>query len=153
MALFPPGKGGGQGVDYGYKGKGVLIHLIVDKNGAPLSIDTGPANEDERLFLEPLLDILPKKPKVLCADKGYDAKYLRDIIKYMGIKDKISYRNYPTKGAEYISKNHRWVVERTFAWFQLKFKRLVIRWERKMKVWSGFVDLALIFWWVQKIVG
>jgi transposase len=86
MALFPPGKGGGQGVDYGYKGKGVLIHLIVDKNGAPLSIDTGPANEDERLFLEPLLDILPKKPKVLCADKGYDAKYLRDIIKYMGIK-------------------------------------------------------------------
>jgi transposase len=138
MALFPPGKGGGQGVDYGYKGKGVLIHLIVDKNGAPLSM---------------LLDILPKKPKVLCADKGYDAKYLRDIIKYMGIKDKISYRNYPKKGAEHISKNHRWVVERTFAWFQLKFKRLVIRWERKMKVWSGFVDLALIFWWVQKIVG
>jgi hypothetical protein len=37
MALFPPGKGGGQGVDYGYKGKGVLIHLIVDKNGAPLN--------------------------------------------------------------------------------------------------------------------
>jgi hypothetical protein len=53
------------------------------------------------------------------------------IVDKMGIKDKISYRNYPKKGAEHISKNHRWVVERTFAWFQLKFKRLVIRWEEK----------------------
>ena len=27
MALFPPGKGGGEGVAYGYKGKGILIHM------------------------------------------------------------------------------------------------------------------------------
>ena len=32
-ALFPPGKGGGEGVGYGYKGKGVLIHSITDANG------------------------------------------------------------------------------------------------------------------------
>jgi hypothetical protein len=30
MALFPPGKGGGSGVEYGFKGKGVLIHTLVD---------------------------------------------------------------------------------------------------------------------------
>lgn len=32
MVLFPPGKGG-EGVNYGYKGKGILIHSITDANG------------------------------------------------------------------------------------------------------------------------
>ena len=32
MALFPPGKGGGELVEYGYKGKGVTIHSLVDAN-------------------------------------------------------------------------------------------------------------------------
>jgi hypothetical protein len=37
MALFPPGKGGGELVAYGYKGKGILIHTITEGNGMPLS--------------------------------------------------------------------------------------------------------------------
>ncbi|MGX9727598.1 MAG: hypothetical protein ACTFAK_09855 [Candidatus Electronema sp. VV] len=45
---FPPGKGGGTEVDYGYKGKGVLIHLLVDADGMPLSACSAPANKDER---------------------------------------------------------------------------------------------------------
>ena len=31
MALFPLGKGGGKGVAYGYKGKGILFHSITDE--------------------------------------------------------------------------------------------------------------------------
>jgi len=38
MALFPHGKGGGQDVDYGYKGKGVTTHLLTEGNGMPLSV-------------------------------------------------------------------------------------------------------------------
>jgi len=41
-ALFPPGKGGGEGVGYGYKGKGVLIHSITDANGMPVVTITPP---------------------------------------------------------------------------------------------------------------
>ena len=153
MALFPPAKGGGEQVEYGYKGKGVLIHCIVDKNGSPLFIDTGPANGDERLFVQPFLESLPKKPRHLHADKGYDAQYLRDILKYMDIKDRIVYRENSTKKKIYKAKNKRWVVERAFAWLHLKFRRLVVRYERLMKVWSAFCDLALVSWWVDKIVG
>ena len=36
MALFPPARMGGENVDYGYKGKGSLMHLIVDAQGKPL---------------------------------------------------------------------------------------------------------------------
>ena len=36
-ALFPPGKGGGEEVAYGGKGKGVLIHTLTEGNGMPLA--------------------------------------------------------------------------------------------------------------------
>jgi len=34
-ALFPPGKGGGEGVARGGKGKGILIHSLTEGNGMP----------------------------------------------------------------------------------------------------------------------
>jgi len=37
MPLFPPGKGGDESVDYGYKSKEVTTHLLVDGNAMPLS--------------------------------------------------------------------------------------------------------------------
>ena len=40
----------------GYKGKGILIHLIVDGEGMPLSAHTTAANGDERKQAEPLLE-------------------------------------------------------------------------------------------------
>lgn len=33
MRLFPPGKGGGEDVAYGYQGKGILLHTLTDGNG------------------------------------------------------------------------------------------------------------------------
>ena len=47
MALFSPGKGG-EGVGYGYKGKGLLIHSIIDANGMPVVTITTSANGDEK---------------------------------------------------------------------------------------------------------
>ena len=46
--VVTPGKGGGEGVAYGHKGKGILIHSITDANGMPLVAITTPANGDER---------------------------------------------------------------------------------------------------------
>lgn len=54
-ALFPPGKGGGEGVGYGYKGKGILIHSITDANGMPVVAITTAANGDERQQVLPML--------------------------------------------------------------------------------------------------
>jgi transposase len=53
--FFSAGKGGGKGVDYGYKGKGVTSHVLVDGRGNPLKITATSAAGDERQQVIPLL--------------------------------------------------------------------------------------------------
>jgi hypothetical protein len=55
MVFFPSGRGGGDQIDYGYKGKGVTSHLVVEKSGKPLSVTSTPASGDERKQVSPLL--------------------------------------------------------------------------------------------------
>lgn len=85
---FAAGKGGGEGVDYGFKGKGVTTHALVDGNGFPLATTSTGASGDEREQVEPLLDSVilntgnkgrqKKRPRSLELDKGYDSKALRE---------------------------------------------------------------------------
>ena len=96
---FSSGKGGGAEVAYGYKGKGVLIHLPVDAEGMPLSAVTTAANGDERKQVETLPERIevrtgnpgrpPKKPKRLAGNKGYDSEELRNILRAGGIRPQI----------------------------------------------------------------
>ncbi|MCW5206181.1 transposase [Desulfobulbus sp. F5] len=98
-ALFTHRKGGGAEVAYGYKGKGVFIHLLVDADGMPLSVCSAPANENERKQVEPLLEMFavktgktgcpPQKLRRIAADKGYDPDPLRDFLKSKGIQPQI----------------------------------------------------------------
>lgn len=98
-ALFPPRKGGGAEVAYGYKGKGILIHLLVDAHGMPLSACSAPANEDERKQVGLLLEMVavktgklgrpPKKLRRIAADKGYDPDALRKFLKEKGIQPQL----------------------------------------------------------------
>lgn len=166
MALFPPGKGGGQGVEYGFKGKGVLIHLVVDAGGMPISFSISPANGDEREEAKSNADKIHvhqkrrgrprRRPKKVAADKGYDSKELRGYFRNRGIKPEISkrhWKNKPHRGRPPEKTVARYVVERAFSWLQRKFRRIVIRWERLPKCFEAFVTLAMTMIWVQKIVG
>jgi transposase len=47
------------------------------------------------------------------------------------------------RGVESVEKlgKHRWVVERTFAWFK-HFKRLTVRYERRVDIHLAFLKLA-----------
>jgi len=55
-------------------------------------------------------------------------------------------------GMNYLGRK-RWVVERAISWLQRKFRRVAVRWEREPKYWEGFLHLALIFFWTQKLLG
>ncbi len=50
MALFPCGKG-------------VLIHLLVDADGIPLAVCSAPANEDERRYVDKLIETVSVKTR------------------------------------------------------------------------------------------
>ncbi|WP_071994216.1 transposase, partial [Synechocystis sp. PCC 7509] len=143
MALFPPGKGGGEDVAYGYKGKGILIHTLTDGNGMPLANCTTAANGSEREQVMPLLNSVTvkinspgrprKRVKVLAGDKGYDSKDLRAALRKRGIRPQLPKRAWKTKrnrGRPIKMSVPRFQQERCFAWFQRKYRRLVVRWER-----------------------
>jgi transposase len=165
MALFPPGKGGGEGVARGGKGKGVLIHCLTAGDGMPLAQRTTPANGDERAQVMPLLDAVKvrtgtrgrprKRLKVLATDKGYDAKALRQRLRQRGIRAQIPKRVWKTKktrGRPINKTVPRFQAERTFAWFQKKYRRLVVRWERIAACFEAFLAIASIHIWVHRLI-
>ncbi|CDN10554.1 hypothetical protein RintRC_1993 [Richelia intracellularis] len=94
--LFPAGKGGGDGVVYGGKGKGIFIDTLIEGSGMPLSNSTKSANGSETDQVIPLIDSvkvktnkrgrLRKALKVLAADKGYDSKDKRAALPGRGIR-------------------------------------------------------------------
>lgn len=140
MALFPPGKGGGEGVGYGYKGKGILIHSITEANGMLVVATTTSANGDERQQVLPMLAQIrlatlkrgnpQRRPKTLAADKGYDARWLRKRLRTKGIRPQIKKRHLrdkKLKGRPIKEVVPRYQQERSFAWFQRKYRRLVVR--------------------------
>lgn len=167
MVLFPPGKGGGEDVEHGYKGKGVTIHSLVDGQGMPLAVLSTAANIYEPDMVMELLEAVAvqtgtvgrprKRPKVLQADAGYDTQALRQTLKECGIAPKINTnprrRQQPKRGRPHAQPIDRWKCERTFAWYQLKFRRLVVRWERRNRYWHGFLDFGFCFMWIDRLLA
>ena len=165
MARFPPGKGGGEGVARGGKGKGILIHCLTAGDGMPLAQRVTPANGDERAQVMPLLDAVKvrtgtrgrprKRLKVLATDKGYDAKALRQQLRRRGLRPHIPKRVWNTKntrGRPVKKPVPRFQAERTFAWVQKKYRRLVVRWERLAACFAAFLTLATIHMWVHRLL-
>jgi hypothetical protein len=131
MALFPPGKGGGEGVAHGGKGKGMLIHRLTEGRGMPLANRITPASGDERAQVAPLRDAVKvhtgkrgrprQRLKVIATEKGYEAKALRQQLQKRGIRAQIPRRVRKTKkhrGRPIRKAVPRFQAERTFAWFQ-----------------------------------
>lgn len=145
----------------------MTTHLLVDSNGNPVSFEVTAANGDERQQVEKLLvaiegalnqryqlnGLIP----IFEADKGYDAGELRDKLLKRRIFPFIPYRKIgAAKKAENIVCNlakQRWKVERAIAWLQRKYRRLVVRWERRLSYWKGFLNLSLIFFWLCRFLG
>ena len=142
-----------------------MIHTLTDGNGMPLSNSTTAANGSEREQVMPLLSSIrvktnsPGRPrkrvKVLAADKGYDSKDLRAALRKRGIRPQLPKRNWKTKknqGRPIKISVPRFQIERCFAWFQRKYRRLVVRWERISACFNAFVSLATIHIWINRIL-
>jgi IS5 family transposase len=79
-----------------------------------------------------------KRPHKLHADKGYDVRRCRRYLHRKGILCRIARIGIESK--ERLGR-HRWVVERTLAWFS-KYRRLAIRYERRDDIHEAFLRLA-----------
>ncbi len=80
------------------------------------------------------------------ADKGYDAKYIRNYLRNRGIACCIPYKI----NSKFILQNSvqsnynkiRFVVERFFAWLKNGFHRTRIRYERNAENYLGLINIA-----------
>jgi transposase len=151
------GEKGGFGVGKTKRGKGSKWMVVVDGQGIPLGgAITSASPAEVRLAEETLATIKvprqgrgrPKsRPQRLIGDKAYDSDKLRASLAGRGIRLLVPYRRNrkdkrtsPEVEARY---RHRWKIERTFAWLG-NFRRLVVRYERLITVYSGFFHLACI---------
>ena len=99
-------------------------------------------------MLEPVLDAVPpirqcagrprKRPAKLHTDKGYDYRRCRRACRRRGITPRIARRG--IESGERLGR-HRWVIERTLAWFA-RFRRLAVRYERRADIFEAFHHLA-----------
>lgn len=86
----------------------------------------------------------PHKPQNLCLDKGYDYNEVRELAKEFRFTAHIRSRG---EEAQLIRRSanfkaRRWVAERTHSWMN-RFRRILIRWEKKPENYLGLLHLTL----------
>lgn len=132
--------------------------VVVDGQGIPLGVHLDSASPAEVTLLEPTLATIAvpragpgrprQKPERIIADKAYDSDPLRMRLAKRQIDLIVPHRRNrkkpPTQDGRKLRRyRKRWKVERTFAWFG-NFRRLLVRWERHLKMYLAFFHLACL---------
>ena len=96
------------------------------------------------------------QPQGMCLDKGYDYDEVRLILEEFGFTAPIRSRGDEVKelAQEAGKKARRWVVERSHSWLN-RWRRLLVRWEKKSAHYLAFLHFAcaLIAWRAAGVLG
>ena len=124
-------------------GSGIPIGLAVD--GANRN-DFKMARETLESMVVPRLEPTASDPQGMCLDKGYDYEEIRLLLVEFGFTAHIRSRGEEAQAIreEAGFRARRWVVERTHSWMN-RFRRLLIRWEKKAQNYIAMLHLACAF--------
>ena len=88
----------------------------------------------------------PDQPQGMCLDKGYDYQEVEDLLAEFGFTAHIRRRGEEAQAVkrEAGHRARRWVVERTHSWMN-RFRRILIRWEKKPENYLGLLHLVCAF--------
>ena len=88
----------------------------------------------------------PDAPQGMCLDKGYDFDEVRALLMEFGFTAHIRSRGEEAKRLKRAARfrARRWVVERTHSWMN-RFRRVLIRWEKKVDNYCGMLHLVLAY--------
>jgi putative transposase len=136
---------------------GTKRSVLSDGRGAPLAVVVAGANAPDKTLAVETLDSIPvERPAIvvyrlhhLCLDAGYNYE---DVIAGVLERDYHLHLSPSAKEKREVSPEQkyparRWVVERTHSWHN-RFRRLLIRWEKRLDHYYAMIDLAsaLITW-------
>jgi len=82
-------------------------------------------------------------PQNISLDKGFDYPEIHELLKAWGYTAHIRTRGEEADAKEHIPgyRARRWVVERTHSWLN-RFRRLLIRWEKKVENYLAMLHFA-----------
>jgi putative transposase len=130
---------------------GVKRSLLTEGHGVPIGVVAEGANRHDMKLTRPTIESLivarPKptaeRPQGMCMDAGYDYDEVYAILKEFGFTAHVRPRGEEAKAIRHVAgfKARRWVVERAHSWMN-RFRRLLIRWEKKPENYLAFLHFA-----------
>ena len=136
--------GGERGYDGNKKVKGRKRHIITGTNGWLLSVVAHAANEHESQTGFQVMQTLQyrfDRMQKIYADGGYRGELVDQVKNQLGWDMEITLRS--DKETEFKPLPKRWVVERTFSWFE-NFRRLAKDYEYTVSSSIAMILLAFI---------
>ena len=132
---------------------GTKRHLLTEAAGMPIGLVVTGANRHDKTQVEAVFESMPlvppvasaEQPQHFCADKGYDFRDVRSTVGFMQMIDHIKSRGEERSALRLPGyRARRWVCERTHSWMN-RFRRVLIRWEKKLDNFLAFLHLACSF--------
>jgi putative transposase len=130
---------------------GTKRSLLTDGRGVPLALQVVGANRPDMKLTEATVANYAiarprptvRKPQHLCLDAGFDYEEVRQVLEAYGYTAHIRSRADETESKRKIPgyRARRWVVERTHSWMN-RFRRLLIRWEKKIENYVAMLEFA-----------
>ncbi len=130
---------------------GVKRSLLTEGHGVPIGLAIDGANRHDmklvRATIESIVVERPapsdEQPQGMCLDKGDDDDEVRETLTEFGFTAHIRSRGEEAKelAREAGKRARRWVVERSHSWLN-RFRRLLVRWEKKPEHYLAFLHFA-----------
>jgi putative transposase len=133
---------------------GTKRSMLTEGHGVPLAVAVDGANRHDMKLTEPTLKamvadrpgVTDENPQNMCMDKGYDYPEIRELLAEWGYIPHIRPIGEESDAKKRIPgyRARRWVVERTHSWMN-RFRRLLIRWEKKADNYLAMVHFACAY--------
>jgi transposase len=133
---------------------GTKRRILTAGQGVPLGLAVDGANRNDFKMARATIESIaaerpaptPEAPQGLCLDKGYDYDEVRDLLEEFGFTAHIRARGEEAKALKEEAgfTARRWVVERTQSWMH-RFRRILIRWDKKACNYLGFLHLVCAY--------
>jgi putative transposase len=124
---------------------------LTEGHGVPIGLVADGANRhDMKLVRATIESIVVDRPEPteeqkqhMCLDKGYDYDEVRDTLEEFGFTAHIRSRGEEAQALKQDAQKRarRWVVERTHSWMN-RFRRILIRWDKKPENYIAFLHFA-----------
>jgi transposase len=125
--------------------------VLTDGQGIPLGVAVDGAHRHEMKLVAATLGAIMSKrpeptarwPQPLCLDKGYDDDAVRETLEEWGDTAHLRHRGEEVQAKREMPgyRARRWVVERTHSWMN-RFRRWLIRWEKRIENYLGLLHFA-----------